>query len=174
MSLSTRIAIGPSRTLALAEAVMIAGAFMAALITAAAHPLADSGAQTPWVVAGAALVVGIALGYRQWKRRNGSCGHEIIIGELGDLSVRCLGGDAAPESFELTDASTVWPGFAVLSLSTTPAAGSDTGLGSHVFDLPVIRGEMQRGDARRLHRFMLWMQRGAPRLAGSRVEDGLG
>lgn len=174
MSLSTRIAIGPSRTLALAEAVMIAGAFMTAVITAAARSLADSGAQTPWVAVGAALVVAIALGYRQWKRRSGTCGHEIIIGELGDLSVRCLGGDAVPESFELTEASTVWPGFAVLSLSTTPAAGSDAGLRNRVFDLPIVRGEMQRGDARRLHRFMLWMQRGAPRLAVSRVEDVLG
>ena len=163
MSLSTRIAIGPSRWLAFAEAAMIAGAIVVTAATVAARLTVESAPVSLWLLAGVAAFVAVAIGARRWIKQTHSCVYEVFIGERAGVSVRRLGEDSMPHPSTLTDAAMVWPGFAMLALALpTPlphALAHGGGARHRVLNIPVVRAEMDANDAWRLHRFLLWAQR---------------
>lgn len=175
MSLSTRIAIGPSRWLAVAEAAMIAGAIVVTAATAAARLAVESAPASLWFVVGAAAFVAVAVGARRWIKQIRSCVYEVFISERAGVSVRRLGEDSMPHPSELTDAAMVWPDFAMLSLTlpphSPPLPARGAGGRRRALDIPVVRAEMNARDAWRLHRFLLWAQRDGQHRVGSSGKD---
>ena len=177
MSLSTRIAIGPSRRLAFAEAAMIAGAIAVTAATVAARLVAESAPAAVWLVTGLATLSAVGICVKRRIKPIGPHGHEVFIGDRGTLSVRCPGEDTKPHAFALTDASLVWPGFAVLSLSPSPSPSPPLAPAPasmlpawarlRTFDLAVVRAEMDADDGRRLYRYLLWAQRNGSHRSGS-------
>ena len=166
MSLSTRLAIGPSRCLAWAEASIIAGALVVTATTASARLAPDA----MWSVAGFSAALAIVLGARRWIKQVGSRKYEVFISERTGVSVRHGGEDTMPHSFELTEAAMVWPSFVVLSMRRTHRPG----LRRLTLHIPVVRAELDAGEAWQLHRFMLWAQRGGLQAGGSIPKDFLG
>ncbi len=179
MSLSTRIAIGPSRCLANTCAAMIAGAIIVTAATATAHLVADSAPAALWLMTGVATLIAFAICAKRWIKPAGSRVYEVLISDRAVVSVRCPGEDTMPQTFELSDASMVWPGFAVLSLSPTlPLPSAPTSrllarLCRRTLDLAVVRAEMDANDGWRLHRFLLWAQRNGSRAGEPTPKDSL-
>ena len=179
MSLSTRIAIGPSRCLANTRSAMIAGAIIVTAATAAAHLVADSASVVLWLTTGAATLIASAMCMKSWIKPAGSRVYEVFISDRAVVSLRCQDEDTMPQTFELSDASMVWPGLAVLSLSPTLPLPSDRAsrllvrLRRRALDLAVVNAEMDADDGWRLHRFLHWAQHNGSRAAEPTPRDSL-
>ncbi|MGI9026060.1 MAG: hypothetical protein ACR2GP_10860 [Burkholderiaceae bacterium] len=173
MSLSTHIAIGPSRYLASARAAMIAGTVILTAATMAARLVDQSASAALWLVAGVAMMTAVAICAKRWIKPGGSCVYEVFISDRAAVSVRYPGEGTMPQAFALTDASMVWPGFAVLSLAPSPVSALVPAskllarLCHRTLDLAVVRGEIDADGGWRLHRFLLWAQRNDSRRIGS-------
>ena len=141
-----------------------------ALVVTAATATARLAPEAVWFATGLAATFAIVLGTTRWTKQIGSRAYEIFISERTGVSVRRAGEDSMPQAFELTEAAMVWPGFAVLSLSPAPRPG----LRRRTLEIPVVRAELDAGEAWKLYRFMLWAQRDGLQALGSIRKDFLG
>ncbi len=141
---------------------MIAGAIIIATVTAAGRLAIDSAPEALWFVASAAALVAVAVAARRWIEQVRSCVHEVFLSERTGVSMRRLGEDTMPHPVELSEAAMVGPEFAVLSLRPAHRAGQ-----RRMFEIAVVRAELDVGDARRLQRFLLWAQRAGRHEVGS-------
>ncbi len=146
---------------------MIAGAIILTAIVAAAYAAARNGdgllPWSLWTAFAGASALGVAVGARRWAMRVGSPVHQVSIDESAAVSMGRLGDDVPPRAVEISPATMVWPGFAVLSLR--PAQGAARW--SRALAIPVMRIELDPREAWRLQRFLLWAQRDGVDATGS-------
>lgn len=178
MSLSTRIAIGPSRRLALVEAAIVAGAIIVTAATAAARFVDASAPAATWLTVGAAALIAVLVAIRRCIDRLASASHEVFLDERAGVSVRRLGDEDMPHAVRLNEDAVVWPDFAVLSLASTSAPVVATALRAplrrRALEIPVLRTELDPHDARRLYRFLRWAERGGSYASGRSGKAFLG
>ena len=148
MSLSARVAVGPSRLLRAVElAVVLVGAFVF-VATVSARAVAGH----PVVLL---LAVGLAaLAVLFWPARRRP---PVVVLGLGDRSgIDVMSPDGTTVRRVVDPSTTAWPGVAVVRLAD-PVAGAP------VLDLPVVDRELPRADARALRRFLGWVAVGRSR-----------
>ena len=151
MSLSARIVLRPSRTLAVCESLLAAGGLVVATGALVAR----------WSAAGgvvAMLAIGCGVLSLLWIERRSPA--TVVVSDR--LEVGLTTGDPRADdgaSWQLAEGTMVWPGFSVVALTRD---------GRERRTLPVLDRDLDRRDRRALHRFLLWTVRGG---AGSRPPD---
>jgi hypothetical protein len=146
MSLSARIAVGPSRRIALMSTVLpIGGVVVCAVTLALRWPAVAPLSAIIAVAAGLSLVLHI--------RRRPGVTMTLFVSHRADFAVEPdpTGVDG---SWHLAESTLVWPGFSMLALRSSGLAAHDA-----VLRLPIFAVELATADRRALSRFLLWSLR---------------
>lgn len=179
MTLRARIRIAPSRLLAAAGALAVAGAVALPLTVVCAW------FEPAWLfpVAVAALLGGALVGLRVYRDAMAGGPIEAKISEEGNIELLGLPVDEAQDDTRadtrnrprgpcrLAAGSLAWPGISVLALE--PVEPRDAAVARRgVVRIAVLRRDLDAESARRLHRFMLWSLRGGTTADASSAAAG--
>ena len=146
MSLSARIAVGPSRRLALLTTILpIGGVVVCAATLALRWPAIAALTAAIAVVACVAIV--LHARQRPGVTRTLSVSHRVDCAVEPDPT-------GADGSWRLAESTLAWPGFSLLALRRSEAATHDA-----VLRLPIFSAELATADRRALGRFLLWSLR---------------
>ncbi|MEO8937622.1 MAG: hypothetical protein ABI277_02500 [Burkholderiaceae bacterium] len=145
MSLSARIAVGPSLRVTLLAIVLATGAFVVAGVTAATC-LHDSTAAvvTAFAAGWGFTIAGIVHRHRATSRI------VLSVSDRADIGV-----DRYEHPLKLLEPTMAWPGFSVLALAEADAPSRAV-----VVQYPLLSADIAPSDRRALSRFMLWSLRG--------------
>jgi hypothetical protein len=159
MSLSARIALGPSRRIALVEILFpLVGSVVA--MSAALPRWPD---RNGTIVAFATILLAlfaIATARRARRVRHVS----MTVSDRGAFDVALSEEQLSENSWRLGPSTLIWPGFSVVALQ------DDAG---RRLTVPVFGRELPEIERRALSRFLLWNARGGGRGRGP-LEDGAG
>jgi hypothetical protein len=156
MSLSARIALGPSRRIALVEILFpLVGAVVA--MSAAWSRWPD---RSGTIVAFATILLALLAIATARRARHVS----MTISDRGEFDVALAEEQPSENSWRLHPSTLIWPGFSVVALR------DDTG---RRLTVPVFGRELPEIERRALSRFLLWNARGGGRGRGS-LEDRAG
>ncbi len=147
MSLSARITIEPSRTVAALERAMAAGGVV---VTAATAAWRWPSATVACVAA--ALVAFALLAVVDRRRRGRAVRAQLVVGDQAEVGFATAGAPADDgSSWTLAEPTMVWRGFAVVALA--PAGGGAAA------SMPLATGALPARDRRALDRFLVWSLR---------------
>ena len=144
MSLSARIAVGPSRRLALLTTILPIGGIVACAVTMAMR----------WpAMAPAAIAVAAGLTVILHARRLRVVTTTLVVSHRPEFAVEPdpTGADGA---WRLAESTLVWPGFSLLALRRCGPPAHEA-----VLRLPIFAAELATSDRRALSRFLLWSLR---------------
>ncbi len=162
MSLSARIAVGPSRRLdALASAVAIAGVAVVAATAATRWP----NALAPVVATALATAAVLAIAAR--RRIANADRFTMIVGERSEIAIDATPAGPIEATWRLTGSTLVWPGFVVLALR--PIDSSRRRPATRI--VPILDRTLDAEAARALRRYLTWSLRGGNGIDGATLRD---
>ena len=148
MTLSARIALGPSWRLAFGAALVPSAAVSVGAVTWAANR-----PDAVWPIGLAAIAVVGAVVLAAVRRHRATPRRVLSVADRTEFDV--IPDPAGLEgSWRLAESTVVWPGFAMLALCRADASVSST-----VVRIPVFDAEIADADRRSLARFLLWSLR---------------
>ena len=148
MSLSARIAVGPSRRLALLSTILPIGGIV---VCAATLVQRWPAAALLSIAIAACLAMALRVRHRAVEPRTLS--RTLSVSHHVDFAVE-PDPTGADGSWRLADSTVVWPGFALLAVRR-----SDPDARGGVLRLPIVTAELATADRRALSRFLLWSLR---------------
>jgi hypothetical protein len=148
MSLAARIAIAPSRGLALAEAAMLVGAFVLVGVTLAIRVLPDDFVS----ILAMTMIAATGVARRRFAARIGQPVRVVVTSDRAEVEVVTVGESGHADLWRVRASTLAWPGFSVVSLEPV-----DRTMGRRLLDLPAVHSELAPRDAWALSRFLRWM-----------------